>query len=179
MSIAATDRTDITSDIDNAWPARLARAKRRLPWAIFAGLAIWLFSLGFILAPVDTPSVDARLVLVVRDVPFERGDLVAYRYKGTPTWVYYRDYAMIHYVAGLPGDVVERRGDEVLVNGQAMGKLQSHSVHIHRLDPISPTVIPDGYLYVMSPNGRGFDSRYALHGLLPREAVIGRGIALF
>lgn len=179
MSTFAANPADVGPDSGSPWPARVARAKRRLPWAIFTGLSIWLFSLGFILAPVDTPSVDARLVLVVRDVPFARGQLVAYRYKGTPTWVYYRDYAMIHYVAGLPGDVVERRGNEVLVNGRSMGVLQSHSVHIARLDPIAPTVIPDGYLYVMSPNGRGFDSRYALHGLLPREAVMGRGIALF
>jgi hypothetical protein len=161
------------------WPARRARARRRLPWVVFAGLSVWLFSVAFVLAPIDTPSIDARLVLVVRDVPFGRGDLVAYRYQGTPTWIYYRDYAMIHYVAGLPGDSIERRGNEIYVNGRSMGVLQPYSVHIARLDPIEPAVIPPGYLYVMSPNGRGFDSRYALHGLLPQEAVFGRGIALF
>lgn len=79
-------------------------------------------------------------------------------------------------VIGLPGDVVELRGGELLVNGRRVDEPYLD----RRIDttPYGPITVPDGMLFVLGDNRtRSGDSRYPPPegvGLVPEDHVIGR-----
>jgi signal peptidase I len=90
-------------------------------------------------------------------------------------------------VVGLPGDRVEVRGAQVIVNGQAVpleehGDLAYETLggHQHSLDlddgggpDFGPTTLPaDGYLVLGDHRGDSRDGRY--FGLVKRDGILGR-----
>ena len=170
------------------WWARGARSLMqdvlRRWWLYCVLLAIWslalvrLFVSHVPVLPVMfnwTPSLPYSVVYVdYWHGPVQRGDLVVYRFTGEAGQ---RDYpglneqAFFKRVAGMPGDTVTVAGREVFVNGTMVGHAKTHTFDRRPLQPIAPTVIPPGFLYVQGTSPDSFDSRYRNSGLVPLRDV--------
>jgi len=96
-------------------------------------------------------------------------DPMVLKYFGSPPPA----FAKIAY--GVPGDVVEHVGRDVLVNGHKVARLKPFTL---KGDPLAagPTGrIPDGCVYAGSGHKDGFDSRYAEIGFVCRDRIAGVG----
>ena len=94
----------------------------------------------------------------------QRGDIVVFK-----AWDQDEDY--IKRVIGVPGDEIEIRGNEILVNGAMLDEpyLDRTIDYGH----IGPLVMAPDYFYVMGDN-RGNSSDSRLHGPLSREQILGK-----
>lgn len=90
-----------------------------------------------------------------------------------PNAFYPRGKAFVKLVAGVPGDVIERRGDVVVVAGAVIGRLKAHARDGRPLSPGPVGVIPPRQYFVYTPHQDSFDSRYGEIGLIPVEAIVG------
>ena len=170
------------------WWARgarsLGRDVLRRWWLYCALLGIWglaLFRLFVPHVPVLpvmfnwTPSLPYSVVFVdYWHGPVQRGDLVVYRFTGEAGRRDYpglKDQAFFKRVAGMPGDTVTVADRDVFVNGLLVGRAKTHTFDRRPLQPISPTVIPPGFLYVQGTSPDSFDSRYRTSGLVPLRDV--------
>lgn len=85
-------------------------------------------------------------------------------------------FAKIAY--GVPGDVVERQGDTVLVNGTPVVRTKP----VTRLgDPLTlgPTgVVPENCVFAGTSHKDGFDSRYAHIGFVCTDRLVGTATPL-
>ena len=82
-------------------------------------------------------------------------------------------------VRGLPGDSVSVDEDRtVRVDGAAMGRAKEHALDGRPLGAIRPGVIPQRRYYVHADHRDSHDSRYAEIGLVSRENILGRALAL-
>ncbi len=91
-------------------------------------------------------------------------------------------YVLGKRVVGMPGDVVEFRGRDVLINGEFVHTAKKVSLRGDRLDLLrdgKAFVIDTGYYYVAGEHKDSFDSRYSIFGLIPQSAVIGTGRSVF
>ncbi|MBJ7499650.1 MAG: S26 family signal peptidase [Sphingopyxis sp.] len=79
---------------------------------------------------------------------------------------------------GLPGDLVEHRGDVVLVQGKAVARMKSRTKLGEPLTPGVTGRIPPGCYYLGTPHPDGFDSRYREIGFVCRDRIIGTGRAI-
>ncbi|HEY0707318.1 MAG TPA: signal peptidase I [Polyangia bacterium] len=150
--------------------------------------------------PVQTPSMYPTLevgdhVLVNKGTSgIERGDLLVFHYPKNPSTQY------VKRVIGVGGDVVEIRGDDVVLNGQALPRtahdqtcraegpegaaacsmwhetLEGRSYRVAERAPDKTHVkveVPPGHYFVLGDNRDGSnDSR--LFGTVPGRQVIGR-----
>lgn len=79
---------------------------------------------------------------------------------------------------GLPGDLVTRRGVNVLVNGERIASLKTTT---KRGDPLVPGPVgevPKGCVFAATAHKDGFDSRYAHIGFVCRDRLVGTGRAI-
>ena len=82
-------------------------------------------------------------------------------------------------VRGLPGDRVEVDGKRrVRLNGEVVGAAKTHARDGRRLEMAAPGTIPPGRYYVHADHADSHDSRYAEVGLVERERIRGRALAL-
>ena len=82
-------------------------------------------------------------------------------------------------VVGLPGDTVSMdAAGEVSLNGEAVGRAKPRALDGRTLVPIAPVTIPAGHYYLHADHADSHDSRYAEIGLVPRERILGRAVAL-
>ena len=82
-------------------------------------------------------------------------------------------------VRGVPGDRVSVDGEgNVLVNGERAGRAKPFSLDGRALEPAAPATIPPGHFYLHAEHADSHDSRYAEIGLVPREKILGRAVAL-
>jgi len=101
----------------------------------------------------------------------KRGDTVVFWYPEDPTKSY------IKRVIGLPGDTVEVREGQVIVNGR---KLEENYVPAEYRDdrPYPPTVIPpDDYFVLGDHRISSNDSR--AWGFVPRAFIYGKAVFVF
>jgi conjugal transfer pilin signal peptidase TrbI len=171
-----------------AWWASGARSLgldiRRRWWLYCALIAIWsiamlrLFIPHVPVLPVMfnwTPSLPYTVVYVdYWHGPVQRGDLVVYRFAGAAGQHDYpglKHQAFFKRVAGLPGDSVTVTGQDVFINGVLVGSAKTHAFDRRPLQPITPTVIPAGFLYVQGTSPDSFDSRYRSSGLVAMRDV--------
>lgn len=130
----------------------------------------------FVFAP---SAVLERPLLPVRDV--RRGDIVVFKYPEEPE----RDF--IKRIIGLPGETLEVRGRQVLVNGRALDEPYAHFLLPHDgsggaafdvREQYGPVTVPAGHLFAMGDNrDNSQDSRY--WGFLPASYVKGRAIVIY
>ena len=170
------------------WWARgarsLGRDVLRRWWLYCALLGIWGLALLRLFVPHVpvlpvmfnwTPSLPYSVVFVdYWHGPVQRGDLVVYRFTGEAGRRDYpglKDQAFFKRVAGMPGDTVTVADRDVFVNGLLVGRAKTHTFDRRPLQPISPTVIPPGFLYVQGTSPDSFDSRYRNSGLVPLRDV--------
>ena len=82
-------------------------------------------------------------------------------------------------VRGLPGDRVTVDNDGwVSLNGEPLGRAKARALDGRSLQPIAPVVIPPGRYFVFADHVDSHDSRYAKVGLVPRDRILGRAVAL-
>lgn len=103
----------------------------------------------------------------------QRGDIVVFEYtKGDPTGPE-KDY--IKRIIGLPGDTVECRPGELLINGQVIDESYNPNPHSYFC---SPTTLGPNEYYVLGDN-RNQSSDSHSWGALDRKDIIGRAWLLY
>lgn len=176
-----------------------AIAKKRLPWVILLLVSIWVFSQHLAICPVITRSVDANLVLVLKNQPARKGDFVAFVYTGQEIGGHKKGEGVVKVLAGLPGDRITRVGRDFYLNGKHLGYAKEYSgvgdpsilvkalVWLNlvpkstsvALQASESVVIPPGYVWVQGTDKDALDSRYVAMGLVPTSSFIGRAIKVF
>ena len=78
-------------------------------------------------------------------------------------------------VYGMPGDLVEHRGADVIVAGKLVAHLKPLTKFGERLVPGPTGIIPRDCYFVGSPHKDGFDSRYAAIGFACANKIVGVG----
>lgn len=107
----------------------------------------------------------------LKDQAPDRGEYVAFL--PPPNRFYPADMAFVKIVAGVPGDVVERRGRSFYVAGRFVGDAKTHSQDGEPMAPNSTGVIPKGRYFLVTPSKDSLDSRYAVIGLIDRSRIYG------
>ncbi len=125
-----------------------------------------------------TPSLPYRIVVVDHGPSaLLRGDLIVYAFDGEAAE---RDYPglkrqpFFKRIVGVAGDVVTVDGRDVFINGLHVGRAKTHTFDRRPLEPIAPTVIPSGHVYVQGSSADSFDSRYRSSGLVSTAKVVAR-----
>ena len=82
-------------------------------------------------------------------------------------------------VRGLPGMTVTVGVDgTVSLDGVPAGRAKTHALDGRPLEAIAPGVIPPGHYYLHADHRDSHDSRYAGIGLVPRDRILARALAL-
>jgi signal peptidase I len=131
----------------------------------------------FVFAPTATAL--ERAVLPIRFIV--RGDVVVFKFPEEPE----RDF--IKRVIGLPGETVELRSRQVLVNGQKIDEPYAHYLFPQGPDEgggfdvrenYGPVTVPARHYFMMGDNrDNSQDSRY--WGFLPDHYVKGRALTIY
>ena len=66
----------------------------------------------------------------------------------------------------------------VFLDGEPVGRAKTHALDGRALAAIAPGVIPSGRYFLHADHPDSHDSRYAGIGLVPRERILGRAIAM-
>lgn len=101
----------------------------------------------------------------------DRGELI--EFVAPPNRFYPRRIHFVKRVAGLPGDIIERRGAEVFVAGWSIGLAKVRAQDGSVLQPGPVGTIPTGRYFVVGGHVNSFDSRYGEIGLVPGNAIVG------
>jgi len=108
---------------------------------------------------------------VYRFRPIERGDVVVFWYPRDPS------VSFVKRVVALPGDLVEIRGGELVVNGLAV-KEPYLPASFRDNDSHTPTEVRKGYYFVLGDHRRSSnDSRS--WGEVPEKYIYGRAVFRF
>ena len=124
----------------------------------------------FVYSPA--PSALERTLLPVRDP--ERHDVIVFKYPEHPE----TDY--IKRIIGLPGDQVEVRNGQVLVNDQPQAEpfVRADYYQNQERSNWGPTVVPSDNYFVMGDHrNNSQDSRY--WGFVPRSLIKGRAYLIW
>ena len=82
-------------------------------------------------------------------------------------------------VRGVPGMRIAVGLDRtVFLNGEPVGRAKAHALDGRPLSAIAPGTIPPGHFFLHADHRDSHDSRYAEIGLVPRERILGRAVAL-
>lgn len=116
---------------------------------------------------------------VLRFATPKRGDIVVFVFPEDPE----KDF--IKRVIGVPGDTVEIRNKQVLLNGTPLeepyvryadGRMIDGFVRTR--DNMSPVKVPPGMYFVMGDNrDRSYDSRF--WGFVSEEAILGKALFIY
>jgi signal peptidase I len=116
-----------------------------------------------------------KLVYLFR--PIRRGDIIVFKFPQDET----RDF--IKRVVGLPGETLEIRGEQVLIDGQILREpyaVYTESSSFGSAAPyhLGPIAIPPGHLFMMGDNrDNSLDSRS--WGLLDESKVVGEASIIY
>lgn len=78
-------------------------------------------------------------------------------------------------VTGVPGDVVERRHNEVFVNGRFVGIAKGYDQNGKPVEAGPVGEIPPGHVFVTGDHKDSLDSRYAVIGFISTNRILGVG----
>ena len=158
----------------NVLEGRKRRGNRLLFWAVAAAL-VWLALVSRVYVNASwSDGAWGYVLLPLRGAPVI-GDVVVF----DPPEAVGSPVPYLKTVRGLPGDHVEVDGKRrVRVNGEVLGVAKTHSRDGRPLKTVEPGVIPPGRFYVHAGHVDSHDSRYAEVGLVARERVRGRALAL-
>ena len=187
---------DVTSDtpghamhtpgsVLKAWILRRGADQRALWTHLYRRWYVYLpFALAFLVAQHFllfnfTKSLPYSAVWLDRASTPMRGDLIVYRFDGDELMHLKKGQRFFKRVVGMPGDQVCIEGRQVLVNDVEVGIAKQYTLDGHRLEPLVPGVIPDGYYYVQGTHEMSFDSRYRASGLVHSSQIIGTVHVIF
>ena len=157
---------------------RLVRHMKRWTVVYLTGViaTLW-FNAHYTVALNITESLPIRFFLIHRGELPKRGDYLAFRWQGGGP--YPPDVTFIKFVAGVPGDSVNKIGDDYYVNCYPTGLAKHTSRQGLPLEPGPTGILPHGRYYVHGTHPDSLDSRYALTGWVSQAQIIGRAHALF
>jgi len=82
-------------------------------------------------------------------------------------------------VRGVPGMTVAVDADgTVRLDGEPAGRAKTRALDGRPLSAVAPGVIPAGHYFLHADHADSHDSRYAEIGLVPRERILGRAVAM-
>ena len=82
-------------------------------------------------------------------------------------------------VRGVSGMTVSVGEDgTVFLDGVAIGRAKSHALDGRPLEAIAPGTIPPDHYFLHANHPDSHDSRYAEIGLVPRDRILGRAVAM-
>lgn len=170
--------------------------------AILLAIVIAFFIRTFVIQAYKIPSGSMKPTLLIGDhilvskfnygvkLPFVRSTLIPV---GSPkrgdivVFIYPEDRSkdFIKRLVGLPGDTVEVRDKQILLNGQPWK--ETHGVHSDSLvipgavqprDNFGPVIVPEGKLFVMGDNrDESYDSRF--WGFVDMKDVLGKALIIY
>ena len=183
---APVQSLNATCNVASAWLARRTADQRALwvhlrkRWYAYLPLVLaWLVAQHYLLFNW-TASLPYHVVRLHRGTTdFARGDLVVYRYEGEELMHLRKGQRFFKRVVGLPGDRVSVEDRRVLVNGTDVGITKQYTLDGHRLEPLSPGLIPLDYFYVQGTHEMSFDSRYRESDLVHVSQIIGKVDVIF
>ena len=151
---------------------------RTCAWCLMLVAAVVAFSARYTIGINATPSLAYTLCIIAKgDLDLRRGDLAAFRWHGGGP--YPAGVVFTKVIRGMPGDEVTRVEREFFVNGEPVGQANPSSRAREPL-AVGPTgVIPEGRFFVSGTHPDSLDSRYALAGWIPRDALIGKAYVVF
>jgi signal peptidase I len=137
-----------------------------------------------------TPTIPSRGKVLAEGFSYvfggpQRGDIVVYKSEELPGEA---GTKFVKRIVGMPGDVLERESDHLLINGKAavdylpvlkvLGRLPFSSMARYLGDNGTRYEVPVGQYFVLGDNvAASFDSRF--HGPVPRQAILGKVIFIF
>lgn len=150
-----------------------------LPLVVAFGIA--MFAQATIAKPYQIPSgsmlptiqlYDRILTnrLVYRFFPVERGDVVVF----TPPTAIDPEVPYVKRVVGLPGDTVEIRNSQVLINGEPY-VVPNAVIPAYTM---APETVPDGQLFVLGDN-RNMSQDSHIWGYVPVQNIIGKAQIIY
>lgn len=99
----------------------------------------------------------------------EAGDIVAFPYQGNPSEVF------IKRVVGVPGDIVDLRNNQFLINGNPLDDSFSQDLVLALGDVNFPITVEENRFFVLGDNRNGSkDSRFASVGNVPERDMMGK-----
>ena len=170
--------------------------------AILLAIVIAFFIRTFVIQAYKIPSGSMKPTLLIGDhilvskfnygirLPLVRSTLIPV---GTPTrgdivvFIYPEDRSkdFIKRLIGLPGDVIEIRNKNILLNG--LPWRDTRGVYVDNLiipgsvqprDNFGPVTVPEGSLFVMGDNrDESYDSRF--WGFVPMKDVLGKALIIY
>lgn len=170
--------------------------------AILLAVVIAFFIRTFVIQAYKIPSGSMKPTLLIGDhilvskfnygirLPLIRSTLIPV---GTPTrgdivvFIYPEDRSkdFIKRLIGLPGDVIEIRNKNILLNGLPWS--DTRGVYVDSLiipgsvqprDNFGPVTVPEGSLFVMGDNrDESYDSRF--WGFVPMKDVLGKALIIY
>lgn len=143
----------------------------------FIGATLMLFSLWGLTTQTQlliaaTPSLPNKVFLMVKGMPAQRGDLVAFQ--GHATAYASRETLYIKRVMGVTGDKITLTDDTLFLKGQPLGKIRHQTQEGRPLTPLASQVIPEGKIFVMASHPSSFDSRVQEFGLVSTQHLLGK-----
>jgi len=106
--------------------------------------------------------------LAYRMGDMQRGDIIVFRSTTSP------DLDLIKRIIGLPGDVIEIKNGQDIVNGQTLTEPYIAAAPNYK----GQWQVPDGHLFVLGDN-RNDSSDSHQWGLLPFENIVGKAILIY
>ena len=176
------------TEVEPVAPARAGTRQRflRAGWEFLHDLSVAVLFCFFLIAfvaqafRVQGTSMEPLLLdgerivvnkFVYRFRPIERGDVVVFWYPRDPS------VSFVKRVVALPGDLVEIRGGELVVNGLAV-KERYLPPSFRDNDTHPPTEVRKGYYFVLGDHRRSSnDSRN--WGEVPEKYIYGRAVFRF
>lgn len=170
--------------------------------AILMAIVIAFFIRTFVIQAYKIPSGSMKPTLLIGDhilvskfnygvrIPLVRSTLIPI---GTPkrgdivVFIYPEDRSkdFIKRLVGLPGDTIEVRNKNILLNGLPWD--DAHGVHVddriipravQPRDNFGPVTVPEGSLFVMGDNrDESYDSRF--WGFVPMKDVLGKALIIY
>lgn len=161
-----------------ATPPKLGR--RRVYWMCsLSFLTMWLIVSQTRLMECLTDSLDdIRYILFLKSQAIHRGDIVAIHGHREDHIGDLKKWPYSKRVLGIPGDhIIHNQSGITVIPKESKGLyLLTHTSKGKPLTPMSPMIIPEGYLFVAGDNPKSFDSRYEEFGLVPKEKIWGKGV---
>ena len=115
---------------------------------------------GYLLVPMGTPRKGDAVIF---EPPESLGAEVPY----------------LKNVRGVPGERVDVDTDRgIWIDGVYLGRAKPFALDGRALDAIEPATIPPAHYFLNADHPDSHDSRYAEIGLVPRQRILGRAVAM-
>jgi conjugal transfer pilin signal peptidase TrbI len=125
------------------------------------------------------PELHLALLVHMKPTTVARGDYLFWHASTVPALSYVTEQFALKRVAGIPGDRLSIRGEQVFINGQLVAEGLEDAV-LYQRHPSSferTEVIPAGRYFVIGTARLSNDSRY--WGYLRHDAIAGTGYRIY